>query len=183
MSRVFQRCANARGANRSGGLSNIEVPQDPNVPPKDCTEWKTLDCPKEIEQALLERNRKHFGQAQGTPFTVPPLSQEINFEASTATSELILNGSYTHEDLDNMTQLLIDHLQRVSAPAVDSNITAEEFKSKIMNWQEKTSTSHQACTWDTTKHIIRLTRSHQTLQNTMNSKTIDSKFSMPICNC
>jgi hypothetical protein len=31
-----------------------------------------------------------------------------------------------------MTQLLTNHLQRVSAPAVDSNMTAEEFKSKIM---------------------------------------------------
>jgi hypothetical protein len=111
MSRVFQRCANARGTNRYGGFSTIEVPQDPNVTPKDCTEWKTLDCPQEIENALLERNKKHFGQAQGTPFTVPPLSQEINFETSTATSELILNGSCTHEDLDDMTQLLIDHLQ------------------------------------------------------------------------
>lgn len=111
MSRVFQRCANARGAHRFGGISTIEVPQDPNVPPKDCTEWKTLDCPQEIENALLKQNRKHFGQSQGTPSTVPPLSQEINFKASTATSELILNGSYTHDDLDDMTQLLIDHLQ------------------------------------------------------------------------
>ena len=72
VSRVFQRCAHARGAKRSGGFSTIEVPQDPQVSPKECTEWITLDCPQEIEQALLERNRKHFGQAQGTPFTVPP---------------------------------------------------------------------------------------------------------------
>ena len=54
MSRVFQRCANAQGANCSGGFSAIEVPQDPNVPPKDCTEWKTLDCPQKVKKALLE---------------------------------------------------------------------------------------------------------------------------------
>ena len=54
MSRVFQRCANAHGANRSGGFSTVEVPQDPHVSLKECTEWKTLDCPQEIEKALLE---------------------------------------------------------------------------------------------------------------------------------
>jgi hypothetical protein len=77
MSRVFQRCANTRGAHQLGGISTIEVPQDPSVPPRDCTEWKALDCPQEIESALLEYNRKHFGQAQRTSFTVPPYHKKL----------------------------------------------------------------------------------------------------------
>ena len=34
MSRVFQRCANTRGAKRSGGFSTVEVPQDPERLPE-----------------------------------------------------------------------------------------------------------------------------------------------------
>ena len=140
-SRVFKKCAIARGKHQKGGFSTIEVPRDPVVHPKQCTEWRTVDCPKEIETLLLERNRLHFGQAQGTPITVPPLSQEVNFEASTITTDLILNGSYTHEDLDEITQTLIDHLQRVSPPSVDSLVTMEQFASKFKTWRENTSTS------------------------------------------
>jgi len=95
----------------------------------------------EIEEHLLKRNRAHFGQAQGTPLTVYPLNQVINFEASTATTDLILDGRFTHEDLNDTTSLLIDHLQRVSVPAVNSRLTLSEFEGKIKSWTEKTSTS------------------------------------------
>jgi hypothetical protein len=108
---VYSKCAYIRGRHKKGGFNTIEVPEDPNISPKTCTKWRTVDCPKEIETFLLERNRQHFGQAQGTPFTIPPISQEINFEASTTTTDLILHGSFTHEDLDETTQLLVDHLQ------------------------------------------------------------------------
>ena len=60
-------------------------------PTKEATTWRTIDCPKEIEKTLLECNKQHFSQVQGAPFTVPPLSQEINFEASSAITDLILN--------------------------------------------------------------------------------------------
>ena len=80
---VFRKCAQARGKCKQSGFTSIEVPADPTVHPKQATEWRTVDCPQEIESLLLKRCRSHFGQAQGTPMTVPPpLSQEINFEAS-----------------------------------------------------------------------------------------------------
>ena len=141
MVRVFKRCAQARGNSNSSGFSTIKIPVDPKTHPKDCTEWKTLDCPEEIEQALLTRNRSHFGQSQGTPFTVPPLSHQINFEASTETAELILNGTYSNEELDEITKMLLEHMKKVSEPVVTSNITAAKFRSKILLWKERTSTS------------------------------------------
>jgi hypothetical protein len=109
----------------------MQVPAVSETDPKQCTHWKTLDCPKSIETHLLQRNQKHFGQAAGAPFTVPPLSQEINFGASTAITDLILNGSCTHEDLVEMTEMLIEHLQQISPPATTSRITPEEFEAKI----------------------------------------------------
>jgi hypothetical protein len=33
----------------------------------------TIDTRKELEAAIIQRNRRHFAQSQGTPFTKPPL--------------------------------------------------------------------------------------------------------------
>jgi hypothetical protein len=81
-----------RDSTQQSGLSFIEVPTNPSDDPKKCTDWTKIDNPQEITQYLLERNQKHFGQAQGTPFTTFPLNVEIDFSASTNISELILQG-------------------------------------------------------------------------------------------
>ena len=56
------------------GVTRIEVPVDPNADPKACIQWRQIEVPTEVLMHLQERNRKHFGQAKGTPFTVPLLS-------------------------------------------------------------------------------------------------------------
>jgi hypothetical protein len=53
---------------------------------------------------------------------VPPLSHQINVEASTETAELILNGTSSDEELDAITKMLIEHLKKVSEPVVTSSI-------------------------------------------------------------
>jgi hypothetical protein len=78
-----------RDSIQQSGLSRIQVSTDPTQDPKKCNDWTTIDNPQEMTWYLLERNQKHFGQAAGTPFTLPPLCLEINFSASTQTSELI----------------------------------------------------------------------------------------------
>jgi hypothetical protein len=51
--------------------------EDPTI--SQCEEWRTITDPMEIEYFLMLRNRLHFGQAQGTPFTVPPLSANLDW--------------------------------------------------------------------------------------------------------
>eukprot|EP00957_Ditylum_brightwellii_P092169 7017075-Ditylum_brightwellii.AAC.1 len=46
--------------------------------PKTANYWRTVDTPKEVAFYLKLRNCLHFGQAKGTPFTVPPLSEEFD---------------------------------------------------------------------------------------------------------
>ena len=74
-----------RDGTRQQGLTQIQVPSDPSDDPKSCTDWKTIDTPEEITRYLLARNQAHFGQAAGTPFSVPPLSVQVDFSASTET--------------------------------------------------------------------------------------------------
>jgi hypothetical protein len=84
-----------RDNTNQSGLSRLEVPTDPTDDPKKCTSWKTVNSAEEITQYLLARNRSHFGQAAGTPFTVPPLKQIVDFRASTTECNLtILRRKY-----------------------------------------------------------------------------------------
>jgi hypothetical protein len=75
-------------SNNSSQLDRIEIPASwPSMEqeitalhqledPKTCREWKLITEPSEIEYYLMLRNRLHFGQAEGTPFTTTPLSEE-----------------------------------------------------------------------------------------------------------
>eukprot|EP00957_Ditylum_brightwellii_P147272 11214284-Ditylum_brightwellii.AAC.1 len=45
--------------------------------PKEAHHWRTVEKPQEIAFYLKFRNKLHFGQAKGTPFTVPPLDEEF----------------------------------------------------------------------------------------------------------
>ncbi|KAG7337498.1 hypothetical protein IV203_017609 [Nitzschia inconspicua] len=62
--------------------------------------------PKNIEAALLKRNRIHFGQAQGTP----PLREKINWSASNDESELILEGDHNMDSamLSDESELMLE---------------------------------------------------------------------------
>ena len=56
----------SRDGDPNNNLNHLEVPQDPTQDPKRCTSWMTVDTPEETTTYLLERNTKHFSQAQGT---------------------------------------------------------------------------------------------------------------------
>jgi hypothetical protein len=91
----------SRDSDKQIGLTRLQVPQDPTVDPKLCSEWKTVDAPKEITSYLLERNQKHFGQAAGTPFTVSPLSPNVDYASNSVECEAILTGAYEDFDPDD----------------------------------------------------------------------------------
>ena len=67
-----------RATQTTVGMTRIEIPVHPEQDPKTCTEWQMIDIPPEVLHHLQQRNRKHFSQAFGSPFTVPPLSTRLN---------------------------------------------------------------------------------------------------------
>jgi hypothetical protein len=96
-----------KGARRSKGISSLQIPASWSVTedgflsetvenPKTCTSWKTVETPAEIEFFIQMRNRQHFGQAQGTPFTTTPLSQRFDWAANSVESELTILMSFKH---------------------------------------------------------------------------------------
>jgi hypothetical protein len=100
---AYRMFKNIRGKNQKAGLTTVDIPtswprpqrlDDPTKILADSKQWdkddqpfRTLNLPEEIVMYLKARNQRHFGQAQGTPFTVAPLAELIVWEADTDTAE------------------------------------------------------------------------------------------------
>eukprot|EP00957_Ditylum_brightwellii_P145527 11080407-Ditylum_brightwellii.AAC.1 len=49
---------------------------------KEAHHWRTVETQQEIAFYLKLRNRLHFGQVKGTPFTIPHLEEEFDWAAN-----------------------------------------------------------------------------------------------------
>ena len=125
------------GENQSG-LSRLEVPRDPLQDPKKCSEWMAVDTPDEITQYLLERNKTHFSQAEGTPFTVSPMKVDVNFGATTETCEMMLSGDYNDSDVADLTGLVIKHFHTLTGKdPLPQSITEKSMMDKYKFGQKR----------------------------------------------
>jgi hypothetical protein len=80
LNRLFAKLRGLRLTKEKTGVTRIEIPTDSEVDPKVCQPWQQIDVPTEVLHHLRERNRKHFGQAQGTPFTEPYSAEgDVNY--------------------------------------------------------------------------------------------------------
>jgi hypothetical protein len=91
-----------------------------------------ITLPDEINYYLLLRSQHHFGQAQGTPFTIPPLSDDLDWAASTEASDAILEGTYDTSNLDHLLQSVLHECQyKTTADSISGHVTAEAFLGKF----------------------------------------------------
>ena len=143
-----------RRGNESQRIDRIEIPSSwpsPSQPitsldqledPKTCSDWRLVTDPDEVEHYLMIRNRLHFGQAEGTPFTRPPLIDELDWAATTPVAETLLQGQYTQRsivpDCDDLLQACTSKAKLDQLPA---ELTRAEFRGKIKTWRETTTTS------------------------------------------
>jgi hypothetical protein len=153
---IFREVRSVQQGTSKKGLTRVLVPSEPTVDPKTCTKWVPVDLPKDIETHLSTCNHKHFGQVEGTPPTMPPFSDHLDWAASTRTSELILEGNYSPPDTDELVQTLVDHMSAtVTLETFPATITVAEWEAKIKIWDEHTTTSpsgmhlghHKALVW------------------------------------
>ena len=86
-------------------VTQLEVPTD-DTPPKQATNWTRLTDPDAVTNRLIQRNTKHFGSAQGTPFTVPPLSHDFDWSIQSPHHFDVLKGSFTQYDDPLLNKLL-----------------------------------------------------------------------------
>jgi hypothetical protein len=103
--------------------------------------------PEELKKLLMLGNITHFGQAHGTPFTVPPLNQ-INWSASDSLSTQLINGQLPSELLSGNTY--VDNVIQAMAtmenlPEIDTYISNDDVARGFKKWKESTSTSPSGC--------------------------------------
>ena len=141
---LFKKLKHVRTKGVRSGVTRIEIPRHEGTDPKTCSDWIQVDIPSEVLRLLQQRNQSHFGQAFGTPFTIPPLATDLGFDGSTAAGDRILNGTYDHPDLDSNVRLLLSHLKYVDEIQnhdIRPTISSEKFSSKLKIWSESTTTS------------------------------------------
>ena len=141
---LFKKLKYVRTKNERRGVTRLEIPRDPKEDPKQCKNWKVIDIPTEILSLLQVRNRAHFGQAHGSPFTIQPLSLHLGFDGDTPQGRQILQGTYDSSGLTDNVQLLIRYLQKIHLiieSEVHPTITEDEFREKLKVWTEATTTS------------------------------------------
>jgi ribonuclease HI len=128
------------------GITTLEVPSDGDLTTphcKTCTSWSILTDPREIERALICRNRLHFGQAHGTLPTIPPFSTAVDWHASTTTSMDILHNNLPFADeLDTVSAQFLHQFQlSTTINSITAELSLAEWSGKMKVWRETTSTS------------------------------------------
>jgi hypothetical protein len=151
---MYSMFHNVRGLSQQSSLASIDIPDtwpapgepgewcDRKVHSKQERPFYQITLPAEIDYYLMERNRRHFGQAHVTAFATAPLANLINWQANTDTAELILHGNYTNDELDDVSQLLLKHCEATTQlDSITQVLTMEAFLGKIKVWLEGISTS------------------------------------------
>jgi hypothetical protein len=135
-----------------GGLSYILVPEaaTPETYPYDtgsAKNWSMVHDHEQLQNFLLKRNVQHFGQAQGTPFTIPPLTL-LDWGAQSQVAEKLLQGEIPTEiqSNDEYINAILKHIaQRKQLPEIESYISPDDVSKGFRKWKESTSTSPSGC--------------------------------------
>jgi hypothetical protein len=143
---LFQKLQQVRlSGQRKKGIARIEIPlHPPEDDPKSCNRWTQVDVPTEVVRHLQEQKRKHFGQAHGTPLTVPSLSHHLGFTGSGNSQDQLLNGDYDVSPYAPNVRLLLSHLSHTHDMVNDTlrpTISQNAYFGKLKVWSESTTTS------------------------------------------
>ena len=135
---------------RSSVIS-LEVPhldkdRNPTTNPDNCETWKTITAPNEVEEAILERNIRHFGQADGSAFTTKLMTDKFGYEGVTKYVDQLLAGDTKDIIQDNeanngVATILLHLANQPTLPSIDDDITYHKWCQALKKWSEKTSTS------------------------------------------
>jgi hypothetical protein len=135
-----------------GGLSSVLVPEgsEPTEYPYEVDKvksWTQIYDHNKLQDFIQQRNLNHFGQAHGTPFTIPPLNA-LDWGAQGHHADQLLTGQIPeqfHSD-DQYVMAVLEYIaKRQQLPEIDTYQSQEEISSRYRKWKELTSTSPSGC--------------------------------------
>ena len=127
----------------SGGISMIKIPVTATDDPKDPkTKFSSIVDPVQIENLIIERNKKHFRQAEFTPLATPHITQSLGFSGTLPIAQDLLKGTADVPTLtpDRFGGEILKKCER-RLPETPSDIHFDVFKSAYKSWRVGTSTS------------------------------------------
>jgi hypothetical protein len=147
--------------NSSGGLQRVDVPKKDaegnairdEAGKEVCEVLLEVDA---IHKAILERNKKHFHQADETPFTGGAentvLYDLIGYTGMSQAAKDVVDGTFLVKYGDKLGNILPETEQvicklsipeeiKVLGKKIDTEISKEDFISGFKGWKESTSTS------------------------------------------
>jgi hypothetical protein len=126
------------GKQAHGGITHLLVPETVNGNEILHRVFKKT----EVDNTLLQRNIKHFSQADGTPFTTSPLLDIIGPDGCSPTAVHILEGRVP-AGLPKYPTMLLQKLEKVRNP-IPLQFTFEDMCNGFIKWREKPTTSPSA---------------------------------------
>ncbi len=138
--RMWRTMENIRTKSSISAVTTISIPINPDDPPE---QWKfeRIHDQEEMTTKIIERNQKHFSQAQGSPPTDPFLVKHLGKYGEHGFEGL---RNCLEEDLQHLlpeTQELLRNLENNRLPEIETQLTLEEIKQGFRSWRESTSTS------------------------------------------
>ena len=127
---------------KGGKFHKLEIPWNPNDNTKqikgDLEKWEVLEDNEEVYIGLKERNPLHFGQAETetTPFFSEPLKSEINYTATSASADYIIDGVYDMSSLDAVTEEFIKRQKKDHKVTVTEQLTPGKVLDRFKIWRE-----------------------------------------------
>ena len=137
---LFQRLKTSFKPAQSQGICQVLIPEASGSP-----QYETVTDPVRVETLLIERNQEHFSQAQGSPFTVAPLSDTFGYKGETMEATQLIRGHNSEHIIKKQpigVQSILRKLNDNKAlPLINADLTYSEFVAGFRTWREATSTS------------------------------------------
>ena len=110
----------------SHGQSNItyiDIPKDKSIDWKEILnkfpteDWKRIEDPILVNNYIIEHNKRHPNQAQGTPCTIEPLKSLLGLDIRTPFGNSVLEGTVylTQLPLTKLQQLYFTEMKKLNS--------------------------------------------------------------------
>ena len=116
----------------------------------------TVDNPEDLDNTIINRNKKHFNQANNTPFATKPITETIGREGNNEETTQILKGNRNMDNFQTTeaAREILQYLTQQQGTNFQQEITMKNVVQGFKKWNERTSTSPSGRHLGTYKSII-----------------------------
>ena len=146
---------------------------------QDNTSNIVIDDPNAMEELLIQRNKKHFSQADGSPFTTSRIIKSLGKYGNSSLSEDIFKGEANIASLsatDATTKILLSLKSTAPKNSIPVYISSKEIELAYRAWREQTSTSPSGLHLGHTKALYKCEDRNPSKTETTTSKNLSHRM-------